>query len=153
MKLFVIRHAKAGNRDKWPDDQDLRPLTKAGRRQAAALVDPLAAHGITRIVSSPAVRCRQTVEPLGEHLRLPVDLSDAIGEGAPIDESLALVDKVAEATALLCTHGDVVGNLLVFAEHHGVRIAEMRMEKAGTWVFDLEAGAFVNAEYFPPPEV
>lgn len=152
MKLYVARHGKAGNRDKWPDDQDLRPLTKAGRRQAEALADSLAALGITRIVSSPAVRCRQTVEPLGLHLRLPVDLSDAIGEGAPAEESLALVDKVADETTLLCTHGDVVGNLLGFAERHGVRIDEMRMEKAGTWVFDLEAGAIVNAEYLAPPE-
>lgn len=153
MKLYVIRHAKAGNRERWPDDQDLRPLTKAGRRQAAALVEPLAAHGITKIVSSPAVRCRQTVEPLGLHLRLPVDLSEAIGEGAPLDESLALVDKVTEETTLLCTHGDVVGNLLTFVERHGVRVSEMRIEKASTWVFDLEAGAVVNAAYVPPPDV
>jgi len=153
LKLYVIRHAKAGNRERWPDDQDLRPLTKAGRRQAAALVEPLAAHGITKIVSSPAVRCRQTVEPLGLHLRLPVDLSEAIGEGAPLDESLALVDKVTEETTLLCTHGDVVGNLLTFVERHGVRVSEMRREKASTWVFDLEAGAVVNAAYVPPPDV
>ena len=152
MKLYVIRHAKAGNREKWFEDQDLRPLTKAGRKQAAALVKPLAAHGITKIVSSPAVRCRQTVEPLGEHVRLPVDLSDAIGEGAPVDETLALVDKVSEETAMLCTHGDVVGNLLAFAARSGVRIDQMRMEKAATWAFDLEEGTITSAAYVPPPD-
>lgn len=152
MKLYVIRHAKAGNREKWPDDQDLRPLTKAGRKQAAALVGPFAAHNITKIVSSPAVRCRQTVEPLGEHVRMPVDLSDAIGEGAPLDETLALVDKVAQETAMLCTHGDVVGNLLEYAARNGVGIEQMHMEKAATWVFDLEDGTIINAAYVPPPD-
>ncbi len=152
MKLYVIRHAKAGNREKWNGEQDLRPLTKPGRRQAAALVDPLSKLSVTKIVSSPAVRCRQTVEPLGEHLRLPVDLSDAIGEGAPLDETLALVDKVSEETALLCTHGDVVGNLLDHVARHGVRIDQVRMEKAATWAFDLEDGTVINAAYVPPPD-
>ena len=151
MKLYVIRHAKAGNREKWADEQDLRPLTKAGRRQATALVEPLSKLSITKIVSSPAVRCRQTVEPLGEHARLPVDLSDAIGEGAPLDETLALVDKVAEETALLCTHGDVVGNLLDHVVRHGVQIDQVHMEKAATWIFDLHDGAAVSATYVPPP--
>jgi 8-oxo-dGTP diphosphatase len=151
LKLFVIRHAKAGNRDDWQDDDDLRPLSKSGRRQSAALAEFLAGEGITRIVSSPAVRCRQTVEPLAEGLRLPVDLSDAIAEGAPREESVALVDKVSQETALLCTHGDVVGNLLWHVERNGVRVGEVRIEKASIWVFGLEAGAVVDARYVPPP--
>ncbi|MEX0663425.1 MAG: phosphoglycerate mutase family protein [Acidimicrobiia bacterium] len=153
MKLFVIRHAKAGSRDAWPADDELRPVSKAGRRQSSALAAFLANEGITRIVSSPAARCRQTVEPLAENLRLPVDLSDAIAEGAPLDESLALVDKVADETAALCTHGDVVGNLLWHFERLGVQVGEVRMEKASTWVFDLEAGAVIDARYTPPPTV
>ena len=153
MKLYVIRHAKAGNRDRWLDDQDLRPLTKAGRRQSAALTEVLTGEGITKIVSSPAVRCRQTVEPLAEVLRIPVDLSESIGEGAPLDESVALVDKVSEETAILCTHGDVVANLVRNVERSGVRVGEVRMEKASTWVFDLIDGAVVDARYVPPPAV
>lgn len=151
MKLFVIRHGKAGERDEWTGDDDLRPLTKGGRRQTAALTKAFAERGITKIVSSPAVRCRQSVEPLAEQLRLPVDLSEAIAEGAPLDETLALVDKVAGETALLCTHGDVVGNLLRHSQRHGVDIGEGRMEKASTWVFDLEAGAIIDAHYVSPP--
>lgn len=151
MKLFVIRHGKAGEREEWNGDDDLRPVTKGGRRQAAALTEALADRGITKIVSSPAVRCRQSVEPLAERLRLPVDLSEAIAEGAPLDETLALVDKVAEETTLLCTHGDVVGNLLRHSQRHGVEIGEGRMEKASTWIFELEAGAIIDAQYVPPP--
>ena len=151
MKLFVIRHGKAGERDEWISDDDLRPVTKGGRRQAAALTEALVDAGITKIVSSPAVRCRQSVEPLAERLRLPVDLSEAIAEGAPLEETLALVDKVADETALLCTHGDVVGNLLRHSRRHGVAIGEGRMEKASTWVFELEAGVIVDARYVPPP--
>jgi 8-oxo-dGTP diphosphatase len=153
VKLYVIRHAKAGDRDRWVGDQDLRPLTKAGRRQSAALAHALAGEGVTKIVSSPAVRCRQTVEPFAEGIRLPVDLSDAIAEGAPLDESLALVDKVSQETAILCTHGDVVDNLVRNAERCGVHVGEVRIEKASTWVFDLVDGAIVGARYVAPPAV
>lgn len=150
MRLYLVRHAKAGSRDGWDGDDDLRPLSKAGRRQAAALVDELAGAGVARIVSSPAVRCRQTVEPLAERLRLPVDLSDAVAEGAPRAESLALVDKLGDG-GVCCTHGDVVGNLLLECERQGVPVGEGLMEKGGVWVLDLDAGAFVGARYVPPP--
>jgi 8-oxo-dGTP diphosphatase len=149
--LYVVRHGEAGEREEWTDDDDLRPLTKRGRRQAEALCEVLLPAAVTRIVSSPAVRCRQTVEPLAARMRLPVDLSEGLAEGARFDETLALVDKVANETSVLCTHGDVIGSLLWHAERHGVDIGAGRMKKGSTWVFDLEAGAIVRAEYVPPP--
>lgn len=66
MELILWRHAEAelADADK-PDAQ--RPLTPKGRRHAArvgAWLDrQLPAH--CRILSSPAVRCRQTAEALG----------------------------------------------------------------------------------------
>jgi len=62
--MYLVRHAKAGSRSAWSGPDDLRPLTKTGRRQADALGDLLAERRVTRVVSSPSVRCRQTVEPL-----------------------------------------------------------------------------------------
>ncbi len=120
MTLYVVRHAKAGSRSAWPASDDLRPLTKPGRRQAEGVADALAGVGITRILSSPYVRCRQTVEPLGERTRLPVDLSDALSEGAAGVDTLALLDKLGDESAALCTHGDVIGELLRYCHHHGV---------------------------------
>jgi 8-oxo-dGTP diphosphatase len=63
--ILLIRHARAGEREQWTGDDRRRPLDGKGRRQAEALVDLLAAYEIDRIVSSPADRCIQTVEPLG----------------------------------------------------------------------------------------
>lgn len=153
MKLFVVRHAKAGSREAWDTDDDLRPLSKAGRRQSAAMAELLSDEGITTIVSSPAVRCRQTVEPLAERIRLPVDLSDALTEGALLEESVALMEKVAHESAVLCTHGDVIANLLWYLERNGLAVGDVHMEKASSWVFGLEAGAVVDARYVSPPSV
>ena len=81
MTIYLVRHAKAGSRKAWTGDDELRPLSKAGRAQARALAKRLAADGITRIFSSPYVRCRQTVEPLAERSGVPVEASEALARG------------------------------------------------------------------------
>jgi phosphohistidine phosphatase SixA len=151
MTLYVVRHGKAGSRSAWTEPDDLRPLTKGGRRQANLIADALADQPVQQVLSSPYVRCRQTVEPLAERLRLPVDLADALEEGAPLAETLALLDKIGDDTAVLCTHGDVVGELLAHCVRHGVRVETDLLTKGSTWVLETEAGAIVDARYVPPP--
>jgi len=149
--IYVVRHGKAGSRSAWTEPDDLRPLTKAGRRQADAIADAIADVGATSIFSSPYVRCRQTVEPLAERVRLPVDLSDALEEGAPLADALALLDKLGDDTAVLCTHGDVVGELLGHCSRHGVTLDTDLLAKGSIWMLETEAGAIVDARYVPPP--
>ena len=150
MTIYVVRHGKAGSRSAWTEPDLLRPLTKAGRRQAEAIADALTDRAIATVLSSPYVRCRQTVEPLAERLRLPVDLSDALEEGAPLVETLALFDKLGDGTAVLCTHGDVVGELLGHCVRHGVSVDTSLLAKGSTWIFETEASAIVGARYEPP---
>jgi 8-oxo-dGTP diphosphatase len=153
--IYLLRHARAGRRSTWRAEDDLRPLTKVGRRQAEAVVDLLWGADIRRIVSSPYVRCRQSVEPLAAQLRLPVDLADALAEGAPLHEILRLVEKVADEDTLLCTHGDVVEALLVHLRDEGVKIRRRNgrplMEKGSVWELETERGTVVRATYHKPP--
>lgn len=149
--VFLVRHGKAGSRSKWDGADELRPLTKPGLRQAGAITKQLAGTEITRIVTSPYVRCRQTVEPLGAQLGVAVDLSDALAEGAPLRESLRLFEKVADEPSVLCTHGDVMGELLEHFARHGVVLDDNSMEKGSIWVLEVEDGAVVAASYQLPP--
>jgi phosphohistidine phosphatase len=61
--LFLLRHAKSSWKDSALNDFD-RPLNDRGRKAAELMGKVLAARkaGIELIVSSPAVRTRQTVE-------------------------------------------------------------------------------------------
>jgi 8-oxo-dGTP diphosphatase len=152
MTIYLVRHARAGNRKAWNGDDELRPLSKVGRRQAEALVGFLADAPLDRIVSSPFVRSRQTVEPLAQARRLPVDLSDALAEGAPGHETLRLLEKVADEDAALCTHGDVITTLLDHFSRHGVRLPDTRLEKGSIWALDVVDRAVVGATYHPPPD-
>jgi broad specificity phosphatase PhoE len=150
--IYIVRHAKAGSRREWPGDDDLRPLSPAGHMQAESIASALLDRSVTRIVSSPYVRCRQTVDPLGQQLRLPVELSDALAEGATVTDTMRLIEKMMDETAVLCTHGDVVGNVLDHLEHLGVALPHHRLEKGSSWVFDTRDGEISGATYLPPRE-
>lgn len=152
MTIYVVRHGKAGDRSLWDGPDDLRPLSKSGRKQAERLVEQLADAPIDRIVTSPNVRCRQSVEPLAEQRRLPVDLADELAEGTPLREALLLIQKVAHENTVLCTHGDVVGDLLHHLDRKGVPLGDVvKLEKGSTWVLDVQDGEIVAARYLPPP--
>jgi broad specificity phosphatase PhoE len=112
---------------------------------------------ISRVMSSPYVRCRETVAPLAERLRLPIDDADALTEGAPLSEALRLIDKMSDQPTVLCTHGDVIGDLLHHFAGQGVRLdagddaapSELRFPKGSTWVLDAEDGQVVRGRYLP----
>jgi 8-oxo-dGTP diphosphatase len=149
--VYLVRHAKAGSRKAWSGDDELRPLSKAGKTQARALGKRLAGAGITRILSSPFVRCVQTVEPLSARIGIPVELSEALTEGAPLADSLQLLEKVAGENAALCTHGDVLGKLLMHYAHLGVELQSDRIEKASVWALDFADGEVRSVTYVPAP--
>ena len=80
--MHLIRHAKAKSRLAWEEPDELRPLTKRGRREAAAIAVRLGEEPLARLVSSPFVRCVQTLEPLAVALDLPIETTDLLAEGA-----------------------------------------------------------------------
>lgn len=153
--VFVVRHAKAEARRSFDGPDRARPLTKAGRRQARALIDLLGHEKIARVVSSPHVRCRETVGPLAEHLGIVVELDAALAEGAGFDPVLELVlasGASGAAGAVLCSHGDVIGDLLGGLERHGTALPDDGdLTKGSTWALDVADGAVVAARYLPPP--
>jgi 8-oxo-dGTP diphosphatase len=149
--VHLVRHAKAGSRRAWSGDDELRPLSKRGRTQARALAKRLVDERVDRIVSSPYVRCVETVEPLAARSSLEIETSDALAEGTALADSLRLFEKCADANTVLCTHGDVLGNLLAHFARQGVAVDDDRMEKASAWVLDVVDGEVRAAKYVPPP--
>ncbi len=149
---YVVRHAKAGDRSDWPRDDRLRPLTKSGERQAQALADLLNKESIDKILSSDYVRCLQTVEPLAGRRKLPVEPVKELEEGAGGDSVIRLVEKFKGRNIVLCTHGDVVEELLERLIAQGlVPRARANMEKGSTWVLEEKEGKITGARYLPAP--
>ena len=142
--VFLVRHASAGDRDAWTGDDRLRPLDARGRRQADGLIAPLAGYPLTRIVSSAYDRCVQTVEPLAARTVLPVEQDPGLAEGASAGDARALIARLGPGPAVLCTHGDVMEELVGPEEPH---------KKGSVWLLaraDDASGSVRPIRYWPP---
>jgi broad specificity phosphatase PhoE len=152
MTVYLVRHARAGSRQRWKKDDALRPLSKVGRVQAAGLAQSMARLEVERVVTSPYVRCVETVEAIAAKRNLTIATSDALAEGAPLSEALRVFEKVVDQEAVLCTHGDIVRDLLDHFARHGLKLRDHRLEKGSVWVLDVTDGEVTGARYQAPPK-
>lgn len=109
--LVIVRHGSARSRGAWRGDDMDRPLLKTGLEQADRMVPMLAAYDVTRVVSSPAVRCLQTVTPYVETTGWELDTKRKLTEERVTPEGVGKVvtDLLgAKAGAALCTHRPVL---------------------------------------------
>ena len=149
--LCLVRHAKAGDREDWEGDDRQRPLTRKGHKQAEALVQTLASFGVRRVLTSPYLRCVQTVAPLAKQLGLPLEETPVLAEGADLADVFALMQRL-DSTTVLCSHGDVILALLeLLVEQNLLRPSRVRLDKGSTWALDWEGGRIVAARYIEAP--
>jgi broad specificity phosphatase PhoE len=150
--ILLLRHVHAGDRGRSDGRDDLRPISERGRRQAEALVTHLAAFSVTRIVSSPYTRCVQSVLPLAAAHGIEVDEHDDLAEGTPLEQVQRLMRTSDGGATLLCSHGDVIGDVVLGLRHRGVDLGgEPRWAKGSTWVLEGDPMAPTRATYLPPP--
>lgn len=150
MTLLLVRHAVALRRRDWSRDDRLRPLSPRGYHQAHLLPARLDGYPIERILSSPSVRCVETVQPLAAVLGLPVETVPHLAEGAGT-AALALLDEFdgIAGAAVLCSHGDVIPELLAAIAPKAVGDdGDVACAKGSTWVVH-DPGA--KTTYLPPP--
>ena len=157
MNVYLVRHAVAVGRSQWHADDALRPLTKRGQRQSAGLLDLLTAGDadVGRVLSSPALRCRDTVAPLASKLGLRVEEAEALAEGSKPKEALHLVRDAAESgrDTVLCAHGDLVPEVVRRLGREGMSWdGELRFAKGSTWVLTFDGERCVEGRYVPPCE-
>ena len=151
-KLYVVRHADAGHRSQWSGSDEERPLSPRGEKQARGIADLLADSGAVRLVSSPFRRCVQSLEPLAQRLGLQVEADERLAEGAGATGALELAAELTGRVGVLCSHGDVIPDLLEALLRDGLKVKdELRWQKASTWVLTREGGHFAKGRYLPPP--
>jgi broad specificity phosphatase PhoE len=156
MKLFVVRHVKAGDRSRWEGPDEERPASKNGRAQAVAIADRLEPENVSALISSPSLRCIQSVEPLADRLGLKVEVDERLAEDSTLKAVLAVVNHVPDR-AVLCSHGDVIPELIEALVRHGMEVTTARdWRKATLWVLeatDDDDRRFTRAAVAAPPAV
>lgn len=150
--IYLVRHAWAGKRGDASNDDWARPLDKRGLRQRDELGRLLRAHPLTRIGTSDYARCIDTVEPLSELLGIPVERESALVEGSHPERLRMLIHDLQEESAVLCSHGDVIGDLIgqLFADSIPMD-GEQRWQKGSIWELRTVAGRVVAGRYISPP--
>jgi 8-oxo-dGTP diphosphatase len=146
--VLLIRHAHAGKRGIADDDH--RPLSDKGRRQAEGIAQRYRDLAIVRTLTSPYTRCVETIEPLAATLGTEVEVVDELGEGYGPVPALTLVET-ATAPIALCSHGDVIGEVLMLLDRRGVELPTDGLAKGSTWRLRVVDGAVVTARYDAPP--
>lgn len=154
-RLYLVRHADAGDRGAWDGDDGLRPLNQRGVQQAMAICGYLESRGVDRLVSSPSLRCLETFQPLVVKAGLPLDSDPRVAEGSLRDKAWASFEELLaeQQTVAVCSHGDVIPDFLLRLQAHGTRFEHVpTWPKASIWVVTGDGDKWADAEYVPPPE-
>lgn len=125
--LFLWRHAEA--EDGVPDLA--RPLTAQGKRDAARVARALTKRmrDNTRLVVSPAVRARETAEPLVERSSLHVEIDQRLAPDSSVSDVLAALED-----AVVACNGDAP--LIVMVGHQpwiGQMARRLLSNSEGDW--------------------
>ena len=150
MKLFLVRHAKAYSRARWREEDELRPLTPAGDLQAEAIATAIAEEQPRRLISSPYVRCVQTLEPLARATGLRIEKDERLAEGATLDGAALLLASLGDERAVLCGHGDLLPPLVVALDAEGVRPSAVDCAKGSFWRIERNGSGQPRATYWRP---
>ncbi|HKT38507.1 MAG TPA: phosphohistidine phosphatase SixA [Ktedonobacterales bacterium] len=139
MRLYLMRHGLAGNRDTWTGNDSLRPLTEKGERRTreAAAGLKLLAPAIDTLVTSPLVRARQTAEIVADALHLPLAEQEALSPGFGLAQLAGLLTIYTEARGLMLFGHDpdfsaLIGRLIVSRGE-----AQVVMKKGACCALDL----------------
>jgi 8-oxo-dGTP diphosphatase len=151
--IYLVRHAKAGKRSEWHDEDDLRPLSNTGWKQAELLAESLFKLKVTKLISSPATRCFQTLEPLAKKAKLHVEIDKRLYENGDVADMLEIAEEVEDST-VLSSHGDMIPELIKTLERRGMKIeSKPDWRKASVWVVERTNRGFKSAVALAPPQI
>lgn len=134
MTVYLVRHGSAGSRDGDNPDDAQRHLDRKGRIQAENIARHLGTEPVQAIYSSPLPRCVETVRPLAESLGIEVCIDRRLGEGSSLEAAWGLLAETGKNTVVLCSHGDVIPELIARNQRRGMRACEPTgFSKGSVW--------------------
>ena len=149
--IYLVRHAKAGERRVWEDNDEAHPLSKHGWRQSEEIAERLLGKGANTLLSSPYVRCVQTLEPLAGRLGAEIQMDGRLAEAEPFEPVLELLGEVGNG-AVLCSHGDIIPETIQALVRRGMEVqSPADWRKASIWVLKRKGDRITKGKVWPPP--
>jgi 8-oxo-dGTP diphosphatase len=165
--LILVRHASAGDKDDWAGDDLQRPLDDEGAQDALRLAGLLACFAPSaRVISSPALRCVETMRPYAAGFGGCVEAEAALAvPGRAGDFSLTRTDSgetlrqlfrdlvAAGRPTVVCLHRENLPTALAAAcsalgAPSPVMDPDQSLPKGGFWVVHSAAGQLAGLERY-----
>jgi 8-oxo-(d)GTP phosphatase len=160
--LILVRHASAGRKENWAGPDATRPLDARGVADAQELASLMACFApVARVISSPALRCTETVRPYAGMFGGTVEVEVCL---APYGRTPYFSTRTEQVDALrrllsalvadrrpvvLCLHRenlpDVLAEACVVLGAPAAVPADPALPKGGFWVAHAAAGGLVGA--------
>lgn len=150
--VVLLRHARAGKREKWSGPDAARPLTSRGKRQAADLAALLAPYGAQRIISAAPLRCRQTVAPLAASLKSAVEVRGWASDDRFVDDASSSIRQLRALAArggasVVCSQGAAIPGMLAAIAGR----ADYETAKGAFWVLSFRGRRLAALDSCPAP--
>lgn len=115
--FVILRHAKAKPRASWSRAEGQRPLAATGQRQAVSVRRLLSVWDPQKVITSPWLRCVETVAPFVKDTRRGFKEVSAFTEKSAKNKPLKVRQEMTkllgkQRSTLLCTHRPVLPLLL-----------------------------------------
>ncbi|CAN5128187.1 NUDIX hydrolase [soil metagenome] len=115
--IIALRHGKAVSPGSWDGPDATRPLLHRGIEEATSIAPAIAAWAPQKLISSTAIRCLATIEPLAELTGLQVRATSAISQDAYEDGTSKVKKMVRKRLekrmpVVLCSHGPVLPQII-----------------------------------------
>ena len=146
--VLLVRHARAGSREEWTGPDDERPLDEDGWAQADAQAELLPLWAPTRVMSAPALRCRQTVEHAAHRLGVAMEIDAALAE----DAAEQLPGRLRELgtsgrTVVACSQGRAIRPAVAeLTADAGLEVADPAAPKGSVWALSYCDGRLIDAD-------
>jgi phosphohistidine phosphatase SixA len=152
----LLRHADAGVRAEWIGADEWRGLSPLGWLQAEEVAARLGGLPLLRVLSSPSLRCRQTVVPLARGLALDVEPHRELAADADAGRLARFLQDPATQSAVLCTHRETLEVLFTQLAPGRIMVPPggPPMDKAAAWLLRGVVGGRNDVElrYMPAGE-
>lgn len=151
--LYIVRHAKAGKRSEWDGPDESRPLSDKGWEQAQAIAEKLVGLKPSALISSPAVRCMQTLEPLSKATKIEIFADKRLFEHGDVAKMLELLEDAKDLT-VISSHGDMIPEAIKLLQQRGMQIgSKPDWRKASVWIVERNKHGFKSAVAIAPPQL
>jgi 8-oxo-dGTP diphosphatase len=164
--LILLRHATAGDKADWPADDQSRPLDAGGTTDALVLAGLLPCIAPrARVLSSPALRCTESVRPYAASFGGVVEAEAALaihGRSSHFSSRTNRGDTLADLVrdlvadgqpAVLCLHRENLPKALAAARAAlgappAPESPDPPLPKGGFWVLHMAAGELAALERY-----